>query len=79
MIEEELFQHIHDTKGNYEPHAHIAETISLLGPPPKSLVKKHHARMRHKWPAPITRADGQVCHTAEEYFGGPFFDKDSMY
>ncbi|KAJ5697170.1 hypothetical protein N7488_010854 [Penicillium malachiteum] len=40
MIEgKELFQHIHDQNGCYDPRLHIAEMIALLGPPPPRLLK----------------------------------------
>jgi hypothetical protein len=27
----------------------------------------------YKWPEPVKREDGQVCESAQQYFGGPFF------
>ncbi|KAL4907889.1 kinase-like domain-containing protein [Aspergillus multicolor] len=60
----ELSQHIYDRQGRYDAKLHIAEMIALLG---------------YIWPGPVRREDNKICETAEEYFGGPFFDKNGQF
>lgn len=77
MIEgNELFQHIHDQQGHYNAKLHITETIALLGPPPPEVIQRYQYMREYSWPEPVRREDGRVCETAEEYFCGPFFDKN---
>jgi hypothetical protein len=75
MIEgKELFQHIHD-QGHYSARLNIAEMIALLGPPPPEIIQRYQYMREYSWPESVKREDGRVCETAEEYFGGPFFDE----
>ena len=79
MIEgKELFQHIHDAQGRYDPKRHIAEMIALLGPPPPEILQRYQSMREYQWPEPVRREDGSACETAEEFFGGPFFDSNGM-
>lgn len=79
MIEgRELFRHIHDQQGRYDAKLHIAEMIALLGPPPPEIIQRYQYMRGYSWPGPVRREDGRVCTTAEEYFGGPFFDNDGI-
>lgn len=76
MIEgKELFRHIHDQQGRYDAKLHMAEMIGLLGPPPQEVMHRYQYLRDYSLPEPVRREDGTVCKTAEEYFGGPFFDK----
>lgn len=52
--------------------------IALLGPPPPELIAKYHEMRELKWPEPVREAGGELCESAEEFFGGPFFDKDGI-
>ncbi|KAK2809426.1 hypothetical protein FQN50_003885 [Emmonsiellopsis sp. PD_5] len=74
----ELFHQVHSTQGRYNAKAHLAEMIALLGPPHPELVARSHLMLGYSWPEPIKREDGKVCENAEQYFGGPFFDKDGI-
>ncbi|KKZ65630.1 hypothetical protein EMCG_08537 [[Emmonsia] crescens] len=74
-----LFRQIHDTRGQYDAKAHIAEMIALLGPPPPELLARSHSMRGYKWPEPAKREDGKMCESAEQYFAGPFFDKDGNF
>lgn len=79
MIEgKELFQHIHDQQGRYDAKLHIAEMIALLGPPHPEVIQRYQFMREYSWPQPVRREDGRLCETAEEYFGGPFFDNNGM-
>ncbi|PGH15528.1 CMGC/SRPK protein kinase [Helicocarpus griseus UAMH5409] len=73
-----LFRHIHDTQGSYDAKAHLAEMIGLLGPPPPELVKRYHSWRGFKWPETIKQGE-KLYDTAEEWFGGPFFDDDGDF
>lgn len=75
----ELFQHIHNQQGGYDAKLHIAEMIALLGPPPPEIMQRYQVMKEYMWPQPVKREDGRVCKTAEEYFCGPFFDKNGIY
>lgn len=74
----ELFQHIHNTQGHYAAKSHLAEMIGFLGPPPRELVEKAGSMSGQQWPEPIKGEDDEICSSAMEYFGGPFFDGDGM-
>ncbi|EGC45498.1 protein kinase [Histoplasma capsulatum var. duboisii H88] len=74
----ELFQHIHNTQGHYAAKSHLAEMIGFLGPPPRELVEKARSMSGQQWPEPIKVEDDEICASAMEYFGGPFFDGDGM-
>jgi hypothetical protein len=79
MIEgKELFRHIHDQEGHYDAKLHVAEMIALLGPPPPEVIQRYQYMREYSRPKPVRREDGRVCETAEEYFCGPFFDKNGI-
>ncbi|KAJ9219056.1 hypothetical protein DTO027B5_414 [Paecilomyces variotii] len=75
----ELFRHIHDQQGRYDAKLHIAEMVALLGPPPPEIIQRYEYMREYSWPEPVRREDGRVCETAEEYFGGPFFDDNGRF
>ncbi|KAJ9309560.1 hypothetical protein DTO217A2_850 [Paecilomyces variotii] len=75
----ELFRHIHDQEGRYDAKLHIAEMVALLGPPPPEIIERYQYMREYSWPEPVRREDGRVCETAEEYFGGPFFDDNGHF
>lgn len=72
----ELFQQVHDTKGQYDAKSHLAEMIALLGPPPKVLLAKSKALSEHNWPQPVVNDAGELCNNAREFFYGPFFNAE---
>ncbi|KAK2855699.1 hypothetical protein FQN49_004934 [Arthroderma sp. PD_2] len=75
----ELFRRVHDAQGHYDAKKHLAEMVALLGPPPPELVTRYHSMLGYKWPEAIKKEDGEICENAEQYFGGPFFDKDGEF
>ncbi|KAL4810442.1 kinase-like domain-containing protein [Aspergillus unguis] len=75
----ELFCHIHDDQGRYDPRRHIAEMIALLGPPPPEIIQRYQYMQGYAWPEPVRREDGKVCETSEDYFDGPFFDDNGRF
>lgn len=52
--------------------------IALLGPPPLEVIQRYQYIREYSWPKPVRREDGRACETAEEYFCGPFFDKNGI-
>lgn len=77
MIEgTELFKQVHNAKGNYDPKAHLAEMIALLGPPPRKLLVMSDSMAQVEWSPPITDERGKIYKNNRDYFGGPFFDNE---
>ncbi|EFW16073.1 hypothetical protein CPSG_07123 [Coccidioides posadasii str. Silveira] len=75
----ELFLHVHDSQGHYNPKTHLAEMIALLGPPPKELLAKSDAMAEFSWPNPIMNETGRLCRNGREYFNGPFFNENGEF
>jgi hypothetical protein len=79
MENKDLFRNILSSQGTYDSRAHIAEIIALLGPPPKVLVEREKRWSEVKWSQPFLNSEGTPCHTAREYFNGPFFSPEGTY
>ncbi|GIK01903.1 hypothetical protein Aspvir_005944 [Aspergillus viridinutans] len=75
----ELFTQVQDAEGNYDPKAHLAEMIALLGPPPKKLLVMSDSMAQVEWSPAITDERGKIYKNNREYFGGPFFDDDGKF
>ncbi|KAL4998792.1 kinase-like domain-containing protein [Aspergillus recurvatus] len=75
----ELFLHVHDSQGHYNPKTHLAEMIALLGPPPKELLAKSDAMAEFSWSNPIMNETGRLCRNGREYFNGPFFNENGEF
>ncbi|KAJ5796965.1 uncharacterized protein N7518_005505 [Penicillium psychrosexuale] len=73
----ELFRQVHDAQGHYQAKAHLAEMIALLGHPPPELIARLQS-MKYQWPEPVEE-DGVTYDSAEQYFGGPFFDHTGKF
>ena len=52
--------------------------IALLGPPPKTLIDREIRWSQVKWSHAVPNAEGELCQTAREYYGGPFFNSEGM-
>jgi serine/threonine protein kinase len=76
---QELFQLVHNTNGQYDAKSHLAEMIALLGPPPGVLLAKSKAMSEHDWPQPVMNDTGALCNNAQEFFGGPFFSAENKF
>ncbi|KAJ5700873.1 hypothetical protein N7493_011919 [Penicillium malachiteum] len=76
---EALFQKAEDKHGQYDAKAHLGEMIALLGPPPAELISKSKLMAKNFWPKPVCDDNGKVFHSAEEFFGGPFFDEEGKF
>ncbi|GIK05193.1 hypothetical protein Aspvir_009296 [Aspergillus viridinutans] len=75
----DLFSRTADTQGKYNPAKHLAEMIALLGPPPKELILLEREGLRWNWAPAAQNAEGKMCTTASEWFGGPFFDENGEF
>ena len=61
--------------GIYNPAAHLAEMIALLGPPPQTLIMNRVRSARQwTWSPLFENREGKICERVEEYYGGPFWD-----
>ena len=78
MENKDLFRHIRSSQGAYNPRAHLAEMIALLGPPPKTLIDREERFCEVKWSHAVPNAEGELCQTAREYYGGPFFHSEGI-
>ena len=77
MLEgKDLFRHILSSRDTYDVRAHLAEMIALLGPPPEILFDRERQWSEVKWSHAFLNPEGNLCHTAREYYGGPFFDSE---
>ncbi|KAK2804919.1 hypothetical protein FQN50_006429 [Emmonsiellopsis sp. PD_5] len=74
-----LFYDLFDDPSPYQLKAHIADMISLLGPPPGKLLQLSEERAHARWPKPYTDEIGRECWSPWEYFEGPLFDEDGGY
>lgn len=43
MEGKDLFTNLKDEQGRYDVHAHLAQMIALLGPPPEALLKRERS------------------------------------
>ncbi|RLL95593.1 hypothetical protein CFD26_102340 [Aspergillus turcosus] len=75
----ELFRQVHDAQGHYNPKAHLAEMIALLGPPPKQLLARSDAMAGVQWPTAVKNEAGRLCSNGREYFDGPFFNENGEF
>lgn len=71
----DLFEndYMSDADGNYDAHAHLAQMISYLGPPPKELVEEER-KSRSMEISPggyVINTRGEQCKTVCEYWEGP--------
>lgn len=76
----ELFQQAHDSNGQYNAKAHLAEMIALLGPPPPEFIEESHSTLLLQWPEKVRMNVGDGLNgNAMEMFNGPFFDEKGTY
>ncbi|KAE8349566.1 CMGC protein kinase [Aspergillus coremiiformis] len=75
----ELFSQVHDEQGRYNAKGHLAEMIALLGTPPHKLTVRYHSVVGYNWPQSLRIAEDKVCYSADQFFGGPFFDKNGKF
>jgi hypothetical protein len=77
----DLFEskYMRDKEGEYNAHAHLAQMISYLGPPPRELVKSEQECRVVEAEEDVINPQGKPCKTVCEFWGGPFFDDNGQY
>ncbi len=73
-----LFRSAHFSGGSYNCLTHISYMIALLGPPPEELLEREKRWATVKWDRAAYNADGKVCGTPSQLYGGPFFGSKGM-
>ncbi|KAI1279402.1 putative serine/threonine-protein kinase [Xylaria sp. FL0933] len=68
-----------DDPSSYSAVKHLANMIAILGPVPSALVQRQKAMREWRWSPPVLNSGGQLCGTAAEFFGGPFFTEDGTF
>ncbi|KAH9212271.1 kinase-like domain-containing protein [Leptodontidium sp. 2 PMI_412] len=79
MEGKDLFTNLKDEQGRYDVHAHLAQMMALLGPPPKALLKRERSFRKLTFTPEILNPEGKSCRNAFQYFGGPFFDDNGEF
>jgi hypothetical protein len=65
--------------GQYDAQVHLAEMVSLLGPPPEQVIETEQYFRTAYLRGAITNPRGRACATMNEYWGGPFFDENGRF
>ncbi|KND93999.1 Serine/threonine-protein kinase AFC3 [Tolypocladium ophioglossoides CBS 100239] len=73
-----LFERPAGSDGEYDAHVHLAQMVSLLGDPPRELIRRERALRNHQLERPVINPRGNECNTMNEFWGGPFFDDDDQ-
>ncbi|KAG6091383.1 hypothetical protein E4U30_007049 [Claviceps sp. LM220 group G6] len=71
----DLFENPVGDDGEYDAHVHLAQMASRLGPPPRLLIERERL-CRENIQDDLVSLKGKECETMNQYWGGPFFDKD---
>ncbi|KAH0593263.1 hypothetical protein MHUMG1_08985 [Metarhizium humberi] len=71
-----LFERPAGDDGEYDAHVHLAQTVSLLGDPPKLVIERERLLRQNRLKKSILNAQGKECMNMNEFWGGPFFDDD---
>lgn len=71
-----MFNGIFDAHRHYDARVHIAQMISLLGPPPKELIARERQYRDLDFEGAVPNPKGEMAKTVCEYWGGPFFDEN---
>lgn len=69
-----VFNGLFDAEGRYDGRTHLAQMISLLGPPPQELIEREREYRDLEFEDAIPNPQGRIAKTVCEYWGGPFFD-----
>ncbi len=73
-----LFDRPAGEDGEYDAHIHLAQMVTLLGDPPEELIQRERSFRKHRLQKPVANPRGNECKNMNEFWGGPFFDDDSM-
>ena len=65
--------------GEYDAHVHLAQMVSLLGPPPPKLVMRERVYRQVEVNGEVYNARGQGFRNMNKFWGGPFFGEDGRF
>ncbi|KAI0431723.1 putative serine/threonine-protein kinase [Xylaria sp. FL1042] len=68
-----------DGPNSYSAVQHLADMIAILGPIPPVLVQREKAMRGWRWSPEVRNPNGQLCGSAAEFYGGPFFTDDGTF
>lgn len=71
-----LFERPAGEDSEYDAQVHLAQMISLLGPPPRELVKSERLYRGHRLKHPTMNHRGKLCQNMNGFWGGPYFDEN---
>ncbi|KAI9148882.1 Serine/threonine-protein kinase SRPK [Paramyrothecium foliicola] len=74
-----LFNGLFDADGKYDARVHLAQMISLLGPPPEQLVQRERQFRNLAFEDAVPNPQGRMVKTVCDYWGGPFFDSHGEF
>ncbi|KAL3462024.1 kinase-like domain-containing protein [Aspergillus heterothallicus] len=66
-------------RGHYDARAHLAQMISLLGPPPRDVALLSNSMISYQWPFSVMTDRGVAADSTAKYFQGPFFNDDGKF
>lgn len=73
-----FWDHQADSKP-YSAARHLGDMIGLLGPVPRELVQKEREMRHWTWMPQALNAEGKLCDTVVDFYGGPFFAEDGTF
>ena len=62
--------------GEYDAHVHLAQMVSLLGPPPPKLVMRERVFRQFEVDAEVYNARGQGFRNMNKFWGRPFINEN---
>ncbi|GAW19521.1 hypothetical protein ANO14919_090090 [Xylariales sp. No.14919] len=68
-----------DDTNPYSAVKHLADMIAILGPVPPVLIQREKAMREWRWSPQVLNPNGQLCGSAAEFYGGPFFTDDGTF
>lgn len=75
----DLFDQICDGESRYSGRMHLAQMISLLGPPPAALLESAEKASGWRWAPKLENSQGELCDSAVDFYGGPFFNDQGEF
>lgn len=72
-----LFSRPAGGNGEYNAHTHLAQTATLLGPPPDEIIKRERLFRNHLLERPITNMRVYTYRNMNKFWEGPFFNDQS--
>lgn len=74
-----LFWDHQESSEPYSAARHIGDMIGTLGPVPEALIRKEREMRNWTWMPEALNAQGTLCNTVVDFYGGPFFSDDGTF